>query len=368
LGQRGDFQAIGALTAMLRDADDNVRGIVSRSLQRLGWKPGDDSERLQQILAQGNLRQLVAMGPKAIPPLVELLRNGTPEKQFAAVKALGEINDPRVSQAMLEVLKRDDPLLRTAALGVLERMGDPSVYDAIERLLRDGNATVRGAAIEAAARCGGKRAGAAAIRALRDSSWEVRHIAVKTLGALGDPAAVDGLCGMLYDADRDVRESTILSLGNIGDRRAIPVLVPLLYDEESVIRTAAGVALRRIDRKWEKDECIPNLLAPMKAALDHHDYWVKHSALKLFEQLEIDPETVVAEPEQGAMPEPVAEHPAFSILADLLFDFDRDVRLAAAEAFGRLREKGAQPILAAAVHDEDRQVQRAALDALVAIA
>jgi HEAT repeat protein len=68
------------------------------------------------------------------------------------------------------------------------------------------------------------------------------------------------------------------------------------------------------------------------------------------------------------MPEPVAEHPAFSILADLLCDFDRDVRLAAAEAFGRLREKGAQPILAAAVHDEDRQVQRAALDALVAIA
>jgi HEAT repeat protein len=173
---------------------------------------------------------------------------------------------------------------------------------------------------------------------------------------------------MLYDPDRDVRESAILSLGNIGDRRAIPVLVPLLYDPESVIRTAAGVALRRIDRKWEKDESIPNLLAPMKAALDHHDYWVKHSALKLFEQLEIDPETVAAEPEPGAVPEPVAEHPAFSILADLLFDFDRDVRLAAAEAFGRLREKGAQPILAAAVHDEDRQVQRAALDALVAIA
>jgi HEAT repeat protein len=51
----------------------------------------------------------------------------------------------------------------------------------------------------------------------------------------------------------------------------------------------------------------------------------------------------------------------------LLFDFDRDLRLAAAEAFARLREKGAQPILAAAVHDEDRQVQRAALDALAAL-
>ena len=106
----------------------------------------------------------------------------------------------------------------------------------------------------------------------------------------------------------------------------------------------------------------------MKAALDHHDYWVKHSALKLFEQLGIDPESVVTEPEPGVVPEAEAEHPAFSILADLLFDFDRDLRLAAAEAFCRLREKGAQPILAAAVHDEDRQVQRAALDALAALA
>src|ERR1700677_1593440 len=104
LGRRGDFQAIGALTGLLRDTDAQVGGIVSRSLERLGWKPGDESERLQHILAQGNLRQLSAMGPKAIPSLVELMRNGTPEKQFAAVKALGEISDPRISQVMVEVL------------------------------------------------------------------------------------------------------------------------------------------------------------------------------------------------------------------------------------------------------------------------
>jgi len=105
----------------------------------------------------------------------------------------------------------------------------------------------------------------------------------------------------------------------------------------------------------------------MKAALDHHDYWVKHSALKLFEQLEIDPESIAQESEAETAPAMSPEHPAFAILADLLFDFDRDLRLAAAEAFARLREKGAQPILAAAVHDEDRQVQRAALDALAAL-
>ena len=89
--------------------------------------------------------------------------------------------------------------------------------------------------------------------------------------------------------------------------------------------------------------------------------------MKLLEQLGVDPDKIGLEPE----PEPAAaeaqEHPAFSILADLLFDFDRDLRLAAAEALGRLREKSAQPILAAAVHDDDRLVQQAAQTALAAL-
>src|ERR1700679_1068436 len=143
LGKRGDYQAVTALTGLLRDADTVVRATACRSLERLGWKPGDDSQKVQQILASGNLRQLVSLGPKAIGPLMELIRSGSPDKQSAAVKALGEINDSRVGPAMLEVLKKSDPALRTAALGILERMADPTAYEAIERLLKDGNATVR---------------------------------------------------------------------------------------------------------------------------------------------------------------------------------------------------------------------------------
>ena len=367
LGKRRDPQAINALTALLRDPDMMVRSTASRSLDRLGWKPGDDSQKVQQILASGNLRQLANLGGKAIEPLVELMRNGAPDKQFAAVKALGEINDARVTAAMLEVLKKADASLRTLALGFLERFADPTAYEAIERLLRDGNATVRGAAVEAAARCGGKRAAPALIPMLKDPSWEVRHITVKALGLIEDGAAVDGLCGVLADEDRDVRESAIISLGKIRDRRAIPFLVPMLYDPESVLRAAATASLRLIDRQWEKDESIKQVLPKMKEALDHHDYWVKHSAVKLFEQLAIDPTSIGTEMELEQAPAAVPEHPAFSILADLLFDSDRDLRLAAAEALGRLREKGAQPILAAAVHDEDHFVQHAAQMALVTL-
>ncbi len=47
--------------------------------------------------------------PKASAHLLETLRNGTPNKQYAAVKALGQVNDSRVLPAMLEALKKNSP-------------------------------------------------------------------------------------------------------------------------------------------------------------------------------------------------------------------------------------------------------------------
>ena len=56
-----------------------------------------------------------------------------------------------------------------------------------------------------------------------------------------------------------------------------------------------------------------------------------------------------------------------SVLADLLFDRDRDLRLAAADALGRLRDKSAGAILTAALRDADYAVRQAAQAALAAL-
>jgi HEAT repeat protein len=58
---------------------------------------------------------------------------------------------------------------------------------------------------------------------------------------------------------------------------------------------------------------------------------------------------------------------AFDILADMLGDRDRDLRLAAAEAFSRLNEKRAIAVLANVIHDSDAFVRHAAESALTTL-
>jgi HEAT repeat protein len=283
---------------------------------------------------------------------------------------LGEISDPRVRPAMLEALRKPSPAVRIAALGTLERLADQTTFTEVEKLLRDQNAAVRGAAVEAATRCGGTRAVPSLLKCLKDASWEVRQAAANSLGTLGERSAVEGLCKLLNDPDRDVRESAIAALGHICDKRAIVPLVPALLDPESSVRNAATATLRKLDWRWEQNEDIRQVVPTITKALKHPDYWVRYSAGKLLELLKIDPNQLPEEAPAPAPEKPVEEnlpHPAVAVLADMLFDRDRDFRLAAAEALGHLREKSAGSLLTAALRDADFAVRSAAETALAAL-
>lgn len=370
LGQLGDSRAVGWLVNLLRDAEPAVRSRASMSLRQLGWQPDNDTERAFHLMATGTLRQVAALGVGAIEPLVGLLRSGPPDKQLEAVKTMGEMDDRNVIQPLLEALRKTAPAVRIAALEALERFADSFAYDDVEHLLADPNPGVRSAAAETAAKCDGTRAVSALVRLLKDSSWEVRQAAVRALGNLGEATAVEGLCQALRDKDRDVREGATVALGRIGDARGIHPLVLALLDPESAVRNAATNSLQLIDRHWLKTEAARQALPEIKTAQNHRDYWVRHSATKLLHQLNSivpdKPDTQPAAISAAQRPD-TSMSAAFAILAELLRDRDRDLRLAAATAFGQLREKGAKALLTAATRDSDDLVQQAAQSALATL-
>ncbi|MGH7977036.1 MAG: HEAT repeat domain-containing protein, partial [Limisphaerales bacterium] len=368
LGQLGDQRAVNDLVNSLRDEDTTVRTRASRSLERLGWEPENDTDRVLKVTATGNMNDLAGLGPSAIQPLTEILRTGPPDKQLSAIKALAQIEDILAVPPLREALKNPDPFMRLTVLGALERIGDPSAYDDIERLLTDRNSNVRVAAIEAAIHCGGGRAVMALIKCLKDSVWEVRHAAIRGLGTLAEPTAVDALCEMLKDGDRDVRESAVTALGRIGDRSAIQHLVLALIDPESSVRSTAANSLQEIDRHWEKNAAAREVVPKLKAALEHNEYWVRHSANKVLERMNIATNGDIGKEsnsdEDGSADLPQA---IFVILKDLIRDHDRDFRLAAAEALERLQAKSARPLLVTAETDGDLFVRQTVQRALAAL-
>ena len=353
LGKLGDPQAVNWLVAMLQDNDPQVRTIASRSLEKLDWRPDTDSQRVLQILATGKRHQIAALGAEAIEPLLEMLDTGPPNKQLEAVKTLGEINEPPIVHAMLRALKKGSPAVRIAALEALEQFADPSTYNEVERLLGDSNANVRGAAVDTVARCGGVQAVPPLLRILKDSSWEVRRAAAKALGLLGGTSAVEGLCELVRDRDRDVRESAIVALGQICDSRAIYLLVLSLLDPESCIRNAAANSLQNVDRHWKNAEGVRQALPEIKAALNHSDYWIRNSAAKLLEQLNVDPNAMEPVAPAALPPPPARDLPAAAlpIPADLPINSDRDMRLAAPLNDGNMSGPKQRQILF--VDDED---------------
>jgi HEAT repeat protein len=376
LGQLREPGAMRWLISLLRDVDATVRVRAASSLERLGWQPASEDERSWFMVATGDLNRLADMGSDGIQPLVDLMRNGTPEKQLSAVKALSEIDDPRILKLMLEALKKNSAMVRLAALEKLEQLADPSTYDAVERLLHDQGSNIRAVAVSTAVSCGGSRAVPALVKMLKDTSWEVRHAVVKALGKVGDATAIDGLSKALQDRDHDVRESAAAALGKIGGAQAIRPLVLALMDVESFVRSAAHNSLGGIDPHWEKTAAARSALPQIKAALKSREYWISHSAARLLEQIPdndsqsgIETALLTPAPELIPISHPAKNipHPAFAILVDLLRDRDRDLRLTAAEAFGQLREKNAAPNLATAVQDGDVFVRQAAEWALVAL-
>lgn len=374
LGQLKDPEAIAPLIPLLRDEDATVRARASHSLERLSWQPETDEERTWLVVATGNLNRVAELGSDGVEVLADMMRNGPPEKQLSAVKALSDIEDPRVPKLMLEALRKNNVLVQLASLDFLSQQADPATYTAVERLLKDKEPNLRASAVGAVVSCGGNRAVPTLVGMLRDASWEVRREVIKALGRIGDATVIDGLSKALQDRDHDVRESTAKALGKLGDARAIRPLVLALLDVERFVRDAAQNSLNEIDPHWQKSEAARSALPQILAARKHREYWISHSAIRLLELISPDgtgagAEALASTPGLNPAPEISTPLPAaaFAILADLLGDRDRDLRLAAAEIFRRVREKRATTILAAAIQDADASVRQAAEQALMSL-
>ena len=144
---------------------------------------------------------------RAIPTLIDMLRDPDSQLRTAVAVALRQVRDPRASAALAELVRDPDDNVRWAAVRGLRASGDESAVEALTHALNDEDPNLRKEAIEALGRIGGQRAGVAIARvALYDGDSRIRSLA---LDKLADPSesALEAVRRSLRDEDPEVRSA-----------------------------------------------------------------------------------------------------------------------------------------------------------------
>lgn len=222
LGGLKDPRAVCPLVSMLKDRDRSVR--------------------------EAAIGALTSIGAPSVEAVAGCLTDPELSVQEAASAVLASIADERVRDPLSRALKSHDWIVRMHAVKALGRIQDPQSVPALIPLLQDTVKAVREEVSSALASIG-EAAIPGLLAALMHPEWLVRLHAVESLGKTKSPQAVEPLLSALFnDGDAAVREDAVRALGDIGDARAVDFLFTAMKDP--ALRTLAVEALGRIgDRR-----------------------------------------------------------------------------------------------------------------------
>jgi HEAT repeat protein len=245
--------AVLPLMAVLDDPNPNVRGGAARALGKIG-----DPRALGSLIFRLRYDSDVEVrksavwalhmgGSRAVPPLIEALRDPDEWVRFGAVIVLAKIGDAAV-EPLVTALRDSNVMVRANAAETLGRIADYRAAEALSAALDDTEEQVWQQAAVSLGRMRDARAVKALIHIVQSPASGLRTKAIKALGHIRDVRAVDPLIEVVYrESDRWMRLFAIEALGRIGDIRAIEVLVDAAYDESRDVRTKSIVTLGEIE-------------------------------------------------------------------------------------------------------------------------
>lgn len=231
LGGLKDPRAVPPLVSILRDRDRSVREAAIGALAAIGEAsvPAvaaclDDPDLSVQEAASAVLASIA--DDRALPPLLRALASHDWIVRMHAAKALGRVKDPCSVQALIPLLQDKVKAVREEAATTLAAIGD-AAFPALLKALTHQDWLVRLHAVEALGKTKSGRAVEPLLSSLfNDRDSAIREDAVRALGEIGDPLAVDFLLTALREPG--LRTLAVEALGRIGDRRAVPVLIEVV--------------------------------------------------------------------------------------------------------------------------------------------
>ena len=227
LGEIRDARAIEPLLTSLRDGDRNMRWQAGEALEKLGWVPKNEVERITSLVAMRRWDELVNAQEPSIRALLTAYEKADWRLFPYPLAALWEIGKPAVP-TLVDTIKdksahRAARVLSGQALGGID---DTRGIEALVAFYIDENENkdhreVVGVALELQ----GERALAPMMSALTSGEliFDVFAQTATILGHIGKPA-VKGLIDALRDERKGVYVPATLALFATGDPKAVDAL------------------------------------------------------------------------------------------------------------------------------------------------
>ena len=337
--------ALVPLIAAIRDKDLRVHKGASEMIGKID----PDWPRSEAALQQ-------------VPEFIAALRDRNEHVREHAAEFLEKVSPdwPQSEAANTQVSKyiaalRDyDRSVRLAAADALRkiRIRDPESIEALAAVVKVGLLSdVEGAVIQALVNAG-EAALEPLIAALQDQDGRVRFVAARALGQIEGVGTIEPLIAALRDWDQKARKAAAEALEKIAPNwpqseaaaHQVPEFIIGLRNGGWDVREICAKALGRIKS--------PESVSPLIAALRDKSAnvrWMANDSLN-----KITPDWPQSETATQQVPE----------FIEALQDDDRDVRQAAVEALGRIRDLRSVSPLIAALRDKDTSVRRVVNESL----
>ncbi len=278
---------------------------------------------------------------------VSRIENADTFERLDALDALSMDADEHVlAQAASRLLADDDPGVREEAARLLEALATEEAAALIVPYIASDNITVRNLAGEVLVKIGAP-AVPALVPALDDAHHDVRKFAIDVLAQLPARELAGQIAARLHDEDDNVAMAAVDALGDLGAVEYHEAL-RALYDRQPLARPSIVSALGAFGSEADLD-FLEHALADedpvvqytaAEALAQQHDPEVLELLLRKIDQVNPMARSVVlhsivgfyeANPDQVAMPASLKGY-----LLEMLDDFDRDYRCAAARGLRAL--------------------------------
>ena len=178
------------LLGAVQDKDEDVRKSAAEALAQLQIR--DRLDFLEEKVGSGEMlekvRALYALselkGEKVVALLSIGVKDAAEDVRAAAARGLGLVGDTRALPHLVDLLKDPSPIVVRSALDAIAIYNEPRVLGPLIQALKNADAGVVEKAIEAVGRLGDKRAEEAMIYFAVKGNKHMKALALKALGLM----------------------------------------------------------------------------------------------------------------------------------------------------------------------------------------